>query len=262
MSLEVVDKEREYARTAFINGIPSVIAYDVVKCGDSYGLVFEMIKSDNLGHVMTSNPERLVEYVDKYVDLAKTLHTTHIFAGSFERIQDVYHRRVKNLGQWCSQEEMDFLDSLIDDIPEADTVTHNDLHPGNIMIQNDELVLIDMPEVTLGPPICDLVSIYRDMIVAPSGKEANSIERSTGMSKEMIINVGNMFFMKYTGIQDPEELKAYYEKLGLLFAFNVVLVCGSGSQKAMELAPMFMEKLLRGVVIPNEQAIKMLFKVM
>ena len=262
MKMEEINKERQYAHTAFINGIPSVIAYDIVKVDDCLGLVFEMIKSDTLAHAMGNNPEMLEEYVDKYVEFAKTLHTSPVNDGSFERIQDVYRRRVAKLSKWCSDEEMELLYSIIDDIPNADTITHNDLHPGNIMIQDGELILIDMPEVTVGPPICDLVSIYRDMIAAPSGNNADQIEDSIGLDKNLIMNVGNMFFMKYTGITNPEELKAYYEKMGLLFAFNVVLTCGSGSERAMKLAEMLMDKLLRGVVIPNHQAIRQLFKVL
>ena len=261
MNLEAIQKEREYAKTAFVNGIPSVIAYDVVKVGDCLGVVFEMLKSDTLGHAMRDNPEKLMEYVHQYVSLAKTLHATHVPADSFERIQDVYRRRVNNLTKWCTEEEMALLSSIIDDIPEADTVTHNDLHPGNIMLQNGELVLIDMPEVTMGPPICDLVSVFRDMISAPQSS-ASIIEGTIGMPADLIMKVGNLFFMQYTGIQDPDELKKYYEKLGLLYAFNVVLMCGAGSENATKAAPMIMEHLLHGVVIPNEQAIRYLFKTM
>ena len=262
MSLEQIDREREYARTAFVNGIPSVIAYDVVKCKDSLGVVFELVKSDTLGHAMHAEPDRLEEYVGKYVTLAKTLHSTHVPAGSFDRIQDVYHRLAENLGEWCSDEEIQFLHSIIDDIPEADTVTHNDLHPGNIMLQDGELLLIDMPEVTVGPPVCDLISIYRDMISAPSGAEKASIERSIGIPAEEIVKIGNMFFAGYTGIIDPANLKEYYEKIGLLFAFNVSLVPGSGAEDAVRLAPFLMDNLLRGVVIPNEKAVRALFQTM
>ncbi len=262
MKMEEIQRERDFARTAFVNGVPSVIAYDVVRVGDCLGVVFEMLKSDTLGHAMRDHPERMEEYVDKYVALARTLHTTHVPAGSFDRIQDVFRRRVENLEPWCSREELDLLNSIIDDIPEADTLTHNDLHPGNIMLQGDELVLIDMPEVTMGPPVCDLVSIYRDMISAPAGNQAQHIERSVGMPKEMILDVGSRFFMKYTGIRDPEALKAYFGKIGLLYAFNVVMICGSGSETATRMAPVLMDRLLRGVVIPNEQAVRALFKMM
>ena len=82
------------------------------------------------------------------------------------------------------------------------------------------------------------------------------------MPREMILDAGNRFFMEYTGIRDPEALKAYFGKIGLLYAFNVVLVCGSGSETATRLAPMLMDRLLRGVVIPNEQAIRALFRTM
>ena len=260
MRLSDIQRERDFARTAFVNGIPSVIAYDVVKVGDCLGVVFEMLKSDTLGHAMRDHPDRLEEYVDKYVALAKTLHTTHVPEGSFTRIQEVYRDRVKNLGQWCSEEEIALLNRIIDDIPNADTVTHNDLHPGNIMLQDGELVLIDMPEVTMGPPICDLTSIYRDMISAPQSGSSNAMEQSAGMPNDLILKVGKLFFKKYTGIKDPAELEAYFKRLGLLYAFNVVLVVGSGSERAAQNAPFIMDKLLRGVVIPNEQAIKALYK--
>ena len=261
MKLSDIQRERDFARTAFVNGIPSVIAYDVVKVNDCLGVVFEMLKSDTLGHAMRDNPDKLEEYVDKYVALAKTLHTTHVPAGSFTRIQEVMHGKAGNLGQWCSPEEIDLLDSIIDDIPEADTVTHNDLHPGNIMLQDGELVLIDMPEVTMGPPICDLVAIFRDMISAPQN-QPDAIEYSVGMGAELIQKAGNLFFMKYTGISDPAALGEYYKKLGLLYAVNVVLVAGGGSERAMKSAPIIMDKLLRGVVIPNEQVIRHLYKIL
>ncbi|MBQ9720071.1 MAG: anti-sigma factor antagonist [Oscillospiraceae bacterium] len=261
MELSAIDRERSFAKTAFVNGIPSVIAYDVVKVGDCLGVVFELLKSDTLGHAMRDNPEKLEQYVDQYVELAKTLHSTHVPAGSFTRIQEVMHERADKLGKWCSAEEIALLNSIIDDIPEADTVTHNDLHPGNIMIQDGELVLIDMPEVTMGPPICDLTSIFRDMISAPQ-TQSNVIEGSVGMPADLILKVGNLFFMKYTGITDPAALGEYFKKLGLLYAFNVVLVPGSGSERAMQMGDMIMNNLLRPTVIPNEQAIRALFRTM
>lgn len=261
MELSAIDRERSFAKTAFVNGIPSVIAYDVVKVGDCLGVVFELLKSDTLGHAMRNNPDKLEQYVDQYVELAKTLHSTHVPAGSFTRIQEVMHERANNLGKWCSAEEIALLHSIIDDIPEADTVTHNDLHPGNIMIQDGELVLIDMPEVTMGPPICDLTSIFRDMISAPQ-TQSNVIEGSVGMPADLILKVGNLFFMKYTGITDPAALGEYFKKLGLLYAFNVVLVPGSGSERSMQMGDMIMNNLLRPTVIPNEQAIRALFRTM
>ena len=99
------------------------------------------------------------------------------------------------------------------------------------------------------------------MISAPQNS-ASIIEKSVGMPADLILKAGNLFFMKYTGITDPAELGEYFKKLGLLFAFNVSLVPGSGSERSMTMAEHIMNNLLRPIVIPNEQAIRHLFQTM
>ena len=88
------------------------------------------------------------------------------------------------------------------------------------------------------------------------------IEQSVGMPADLILKAGNLFFMKYTGITDPAVLEGYFKKLGLLYAFNVSLMPGSGSARGMQMADMIMDNLLRPIVIPNEQAIRGLFQTM
>jgi uncharacterized protein (TIGR02172 family) len=261
MTFDEIERERTFAKTAFINGVPSVIAFDTVKCGDCYGVVFEMLKSDTLGHAIANNPEKMMEYVDKYVELAKTLHSTHIKDGGFLDIHEVLKGRLPKMEKWFNADELALLERIIDSIPYSDTLVHNDLHPGNIMIQDGELILIDMPEVTLGPPICDMAGIFRDLISAPKSR-GSVIERSVGMPAEMITKVGQLFFAKYTGITSPEEMEGYFKKLGLIYAFNVVMVLGTGSENAVKSAEVIKENLFKGVVEPNEQTICQLFKVM
>lgn len=260
---EQIEKEREFAKTALINGVPCVIAYDVVKCGESYGIVFELLKSDTLGHAMKNNPARFDEYVEKYVALAKELHGANLKEGSFTNIKAVLHKRVPNLAKWCSEEEMQLIDSLIDDMPDGNSLIHGDLHPGNIMIQDGELLLIDMPEVTMGAKIWDIAAIYRDMISAPKNTQnevLKTLENSIGMPKEMISEAGYKFFTLYTGITDREKLEAYFGGLGLVYALNVVLVVGSGSHNAVKNAGPIMDNLLRKVIIPNEQTLRHMLK--
>ena len=254
VGLEQIDREREFAKTALINGVPCVIAYDVVKCGESYGIVFEMLKSDTLGHAMVNNPERMDEYVEKYVALAKELHSAKIKEGAFTNIKTVLHGRVPGLSEWCTPEEMQLIDSLIDEMPDGDSLIHGDLHPGNIMIQDGELVLIDMPEVTMGAKIWDIAAIYRDMIGAAQSS-SEIMEQSAGMPKGMILDVGYRFFRLYTGMTD-DELETYFKQLALVCALNVVLVVGTGSKQAVAKAGAIMDTLLRQVVIPNEQALR------
>ncbi len=263
VKLEQIERERQFAKNALIGGIPCVIAYDVVKCGDRYGIVFEMLKSDTLGHAMKNDPDRFDEYMDKYVALAKELHSTNLDPKAFTSIKTVLHGRVPKLARWCSEEELQLIDSLIDELPDETTLIHGDLHPGNIMIQDDELVLIDMPEVTVGPKIWDLAGTYRDLIQAlqaPSPEVIKLLELSTGMPKDMLVKTGHEFFKRYTGITDESELETFFKKLGLVYAFNVVLIVGTGSAQAEERAVPIMDRLLRGTIIPNEQALRYILK--
>ena len=260
-SYEAVKREQEFARTALINGVPSVIPYDTVRCGKSYGVVFEMLRSDTLGHAIARDPSRLDEYTERYVEFAKSLHSTHIPKGAIPDIRDLLRERALRLDKWCSVEEIWALNDIIDAMPECDTILHNDLHPGNIMLQGDELLLIDMAEVTVGPKAFDLAAIYRDMI-AGARTNVKTTEMSLGMPVDMVEQVGELFFVKYTGITDPAELKAYFDKIGLLFAFNTVMICGSPITSAHAYAPQIMEQLLRPVVLPNKDAIAYLFTVL
>ena len=263
VSLAQIEREREFAKTALINGVPCVIAYDVVKCGDSYGIVFEMLKSDTLGHAMSREPEKFEEYVEKFVALAKEMHGAKFKEGSLTNIKTVLHGRVPNLAKWCSEDEMKLIDSLIDELPDESSLIHGDFHPGNIMIQDGELVIIDMPEVTMGAKIWDLAGTYRDLISAPrvsTPEIIKMLEGSVGMSREMMVETGYRFFELYTGITDREKLEEYFKGLSLVYALNVVLIAGSGSPHAEERAQSIMDFPLRKMVIPNEQALRRILR--
>ena len=260
-SMDSVKREQEYARTALVNGVPTVIPYDVVKCGDNYGVVFELVKSDTLGHTISTHPEKMDELTDKYVELAKKLHSTHIPKGKITDVRDLLRNRLEGIAEWTTEEERKILAGIVDRMPESDTILHNDLHPGNIMIQDGEFVLIDLAEVTVGPKALDLAAIYRDMI-AGARTRPDVTEKSLGMPVDMVEQIGRLFFVKYTGITDPDALKDYFGKMGLLFAFNTVLLCGAGITSAKAFAPQIMDNLLRPVVIPNKDAIPYLLSVL
>ena len=56
-SLPDIHRERELARKAFVLGIPTAIPYDVVKVGDGYGSVFELLNAKSFGSLIAEHPE-------------------------------------------------------------------------------------------------------------------------------------------------------------------------------------------------------------
>ena len=255
-SLAYIERERQYAKAAFVSGIPSVIAFDVVRAGDSYGVVFEAMNSDTLSHVFTTEPEKRGEYLMKYVQLAKTLHTTPMADDTIATLKSLLYARLDDdyMKENLTAEELAVLRSIVDAMKDVDTLVHGDFHPGNIMLQDGELMLIDMGEVTRGVPIYDVASVFRDLISAPKSNP-DICRMSMGLEPELAMEIGTKFIAMYTGITDPQELEAYMKQLGLVYAFNVVMLLPSVSQRDVR-GPLIINNLLRPVVLPNADALK------
>ncbi|MBR4744428.1 MAG: anti-sigma factor antagonist, partial [Oscillospiraceae bacterium] len=58
-ALEDIRHEREVARLALVLGIPTAISYDVVRVGDSYGSVFELLNASSFSKILAEQPERM-----------------------------------------------------------------------------------------------------------------------------------------------------------------------------------------------------------
>ena len=68
-TLESAESDRKNSREVFIHDIPTAIAYDVVKVGEHYGLVYEMINADTVSGTIRKHPGRLEdEGFDKGID--------------------------------------------------------------------------------------------------------------------------------------------------------------------------------------------------
>ena len=58
-ALDDIRHEREMAKLALLLGIPTAISYDVVKVGNSYGSVFELLNARSFTRILTDEPQKL-----------------------------------------------------------------------------------------------------------------------------------------------------------------------------------------------------------
>ncbi|MBQ9518536.1 MAG: phosphotransferase, partial [Firmicutes bacterium] len=164
VSLDIVKEERDFAQAAFIAGVPTAISYDVVKCGDSYGAIYEMLNAKPVASVIRENPERAEEFGKRLGKLMKELHGTAADTKVLRDMLAVYKERAAGMDKYYTAEETEKLKSLYALLPERTTLVHGDFHVKNIMYMNDELVFIDMGEVGYGHPILDLGGTYLAMV--------------------------------------------------------------------------------------------------
>ncbi|MFO1540294.1 MAG: anti-sigma factor antagonist, partial [Chloroflexota bacterium] len=72
----VVEKEKAFAKAAFVAGIPTAISLDVVSAGPRFGVVYELLRAESLAALMRRAPDRLDDHARLLAGLARTIHAT------------------------------------------------------------------------------------------------------------------------------------------------------------------------------------------
>jgi uncharacterized protein (TIGR02172 family) len=159
-ALPEIKRETDLARKAFVLGIPTAIPYDVVRVGQGYGSVFELLNAKSFSALISEDPSKIDEYVKLYVDLLKKIHATHVKPGEMPRMKDVVINWAAYLKDYLPKDQSDKLVKLVNDTPERDTMIHGDYHTKNVMLQKGEVLLIDMDTLSVGHPIFEFASMY------------------------------------------------------------------------------------------------------
>ncbi len=214
-SLPDIKRERELARTAFVLGIPTAIPYDVVRVGDGYGSVFELIRAHSFSKQIASNPDNWQNYMPPFVDLLKRIHSTDVHDVDIPSMKEVAVGWVRFLADYLPKEQYDKLLSLVEAVPEDSHMLHGDYHTKNVMTQGDEILLIDMDTLCTGNPVFEFGSIF----LAFDGYSENDpaiIEKFHGFSRDIGVGIWNKTLELYFGTTDPAVLAGYADKAKII----------------------------------------------
>ena len=78
VSLDEIQLSRELSRKAFVWGIPTAIPYDVVRVGEHYGAVYELLDAENLAQAIAHGELTVSEVAVLSADLLKQIHGTEV----------------------------------------------------------------------------------------------------------------------------------------------------------------------------------------
>ena len=159
-SLPEIHRERELARTAFVLGVPTAIPYDVVRVGEGYGSVFELLNADSFVKLLTKGKKSLDEVAKMSIDLLKLIHSTEVKPGSMPDMKAVALDWADFLKDYPPEDLYTKLHSLVAAVPEDHHMMHGDYHLKNVMLQNGESLLIDMDTLCYGHPVFELASMF------------------------------------------------------------------------------------------------------
>lgn len=158
-ALAEIHNERELARKAFVMGIPTAIPYDVVKVGDLYGSVFELLNAKSFAK-LTREGVPVESLAKQSVDILKTIHSTELKPGELPSKKKEAVAWAEFSKDYLPEEIGEKLLKLFNNIPETNTMLHGDYHIKNIMQQNGENLLIDMDTLSMGHPIFEFAAIF------------------------------------------------------------------------------------------------------
>lgn len=159
-ALAEIDRERKLARKALVLGIPTAIPFDIVRVGNSYGSVFELLNAKAFSELIATEPDKFDHYVGLFVDLLKKIHSTQVNDELFEDMKKVATGWVEYLNDYLPAEQSKKLVSLIQAVPEQYTMIHGDYHTNNVEMQNGEVLLIDMDTLSFGHPVFEFASMF------------------------------------------------------------------------------------------------------
>lgn len=199
--LEDIKREREYAKKAFLAGVPTAISFDIVNVDGKTGIVFENLKATTFSKLLMNDPENREKYELQFAKLLKEIHTTNVSGEDFPETKNLYLNIADRALEFYSEKEISEFKRLLNAIPDRNSIVHGDFNSNNVMMQDGELMLIDMAEISKGNPIYDLMNIYFVHVLnitLQKGAVQRFLQLSDEISEELWNTLVRSYFPKAT----------------------------------------------------------------
>ena len=210
-ALPEIQQERENARRAFILGINTAIPYGIVRVGEGYGTVTELLNAVNITKLLCEDPVNIEKPVAYYVDLLKSIHAIEAEEGDFPDMRETALGWANFVADHIPEDQGKKLCALVEAIPKQNTMMHGDYHTNNIMIQNGEPILIDLDTLCVGHPVFELGSMF-NAFLGFSAIDHDAIKRFMGYDRETSERFWHLSLKRYLGTDDEDFCRSVEEK--------------------------------------------------
>ena len=162
---------QEFNKTQAFNqsGIPCPKAFEVVRHNNRLGIVFEKVQGKSLLNVLINSGD--VEYTS---NILASLHQAIL-----SKTSTILPSYKTFLFQYVNGNDTETL-ALIDKLDDDNTLCHGDFHPGNIIMNHEQAVVIDFMNACSGPRLYDIARTYyliRYSPVPPYIKDQDAIKK-------------------------------------------------------------------------------------
>ena len=210
-ALPEIEKERENARRAFVLGINTAIPYGIVRVGEGYGMVTELLEASSITQMIRENPDDLSAAVGYYVDMLKSIHAVEAEEGEFPDMREVALGWADYVAPHIPAEQGRKLRALIEALPKQKTLLHGDYHTGNVLVREGEAMLIDLDTLCMGHPVFELGSMF-NAFIGYADPDRRAITEFFGYTFETSERFWRISLKAYLGTEDEALCRRIAEK--------------------------------------------------
>lgn len=240
-SIPMIENEKKMAQKAFLKGIPTAISYDIVKVGENYGSVFELLNAKSFHELVQNEDMPLADIIARYTELLKQVHNTTLEYGELPSYRERFLDYLKVISKYLTDEQGQKLKKLFEDMPKAHTVVHGDIQMKNVMLVGDEPMLIDMDTLGLGNPVFDLAGLYVTYKLFEEDDPTNSMD-FLEMSNELVDELWDRIESSYFGFGNDEERKEITDRIILVASVRFLYLIESTDLKNSDLGKIRIER--------------------
>ena len=214
-SLSMIKNEKALAKAALVAGVPTAISYDIVRVGDSYGSVFELIRAKTFNDLLIGNTSAPEGIIKQYAEFLKLVNSREVPPGRLPSSKRRFLEYLDYISPLLDDEDFRRLRELIEAVPEQNNVVHGDAQMKNIMQDENGPMLIDMDTLTAGHPIFDIQSVYVTYRAFGEDYPQNSLD-FLGVPDEIVIQVWERFPYYYFGTDDEAVISVLRDRIALM----------------------------------------------
>ncbi len=203
-----VDKEVAMAKEAFVLGVPTAMAFDIVMVDGRYALEYESTAPMSIDAIPLGT-------------LVRNLHEQKVDpeAGVFAPGLVMLKKRIERLEPYLGEDAVSKLLQMLKVLPDATALLHGNLTIDCIMKQNEEAIFTDMGGVCFGHPVLDLSRLYASFTEEQKGEYFD------------------MFLDEYFDMESDETIKRNRENIVILssiYEFTELLADGEPTEEKVE----------------------------
>lgn len=204
-ALPEIMQERENARRAFVLGVNTAIPYGIVRIGDGYGSLTELLNATSVTKLIRANTEDLSQSVAYYIDTIKEVHAIETQDGDLPDFKKWVLEWVDFLEGYLDDAHAKKMRALIEGIPDSKFIIHGDYHTNNVMVQNGEPILIDMDTLAVGHPVLEFGSMF-NAFIGFGELDDSEVENFFGFDSETARRFWRLSLARYLGTDDEEKI--------------------------------------------------------